>query len=227
VNQDKKDIESSRARLREEVKNIQFTKPVILGTVSPQKNILPWKSITGLLVFCIVVAIISIFLYHEPDVQENSPSISTVAPWKTTAVPFPSQSDQSLLSSIQAPEQTIQSGNMELPAPVGRYPSGWPDELCYSTPFVMEDANTIRLPYTYLPAYSVKMHYQGEAKDAAKSISDYFENHGWQITGLYELEAGATSIRLTRNNGRDTGDILIEPYPGEPGRVRIMAIVFL
>jgi hypothetical protein len=224
VNQDKKDIELNRARLREEVRNIQFIKPVIPKTVSPQRNILSWKSVTGLLAFCIVVAIISILLYHEPDVQENT---SPVAPWMTAAVPYPSQSDQSLSSSTQAPEQTMQSGNVELSSPVDRYPSGWPDELCYSTPFVMEDANIIRLHYTYLPAYSVKMHYQGEAKDAAKSISDYFENHGWQISGLYELEAGATSIRLTRNNGRDTGDILIEPYPGEPGKLRIMAIVFL
>jgi hypothetical protein len=176
--------------------------------------------------FIIIVSVI-IYLYHEPDVRENSPSTSPVAPWKTTAIPSPSQSEQFLSSATQTSEQTTQGGNIEFSASAGRYPSGWPDELCYSTPFVMENANTIKLPYTYLPVYAAKMHYQGEAKDAAKSISDYFENHGWQITGSYELEAGATSIRLTRNNGRDTGDILIEPYPGEPGRVRIMAIVFL
>ena len=226
MDQNKKDIESSRARLREEIRNIRFAKPVTLKTTPRQRNILSWKSI-GLPVLFIIIVSAIIYLYHEPAVQENSPGRSPVAPWKTASVPSSLQSDQFLSSTAQTSEQTMQGGNIEFSAPGGRYPSGWPDELCYSTPFVMEDANTIKLPYTYLPAYAVKMHYQGDAKDAAKSISDYFENNGWQITGLYELEAGATSIRLTRNNGRDTGDILIEPYPGEPGKVRIMAIVFL
>jgi hypothetical protein len=70
------------------------------------------------------------------------------------------------------------------------------------------------------------MRYTGEMQNAADSLGSYFSEHGWQLTSM-KLDSGALLIKVTRNNGRDSGEITIDPYPGDEGRVRITAIVFI
>lgn len=227
VNHGKNDIELTRARLREEVRNIPFKKPASPQTVPLQKKLLSRKFLTALLILCIIVVSLIIFLRQESPLQENRPIRTPAAPSKIYSAPAQAQSDQSISSVMQVPEKTSQNADTEQPKPAGRYPSGWPDELRYPAQFVMEDANTVRTPDQSQPAYAVKLHYDGDMQAAAKSLSSYLESQGWQVSERSELDSGAISIKLTRNNGRDTSEILIDPYPEEPGKVRILAIVFL
>jgi hypothetical protein len=107
------------------------------------------------------------------------------------------------------------------------YPSGWPDELVYPNEFGLVDANTVRIPDKYLPAYAVQMRFAGDIQSAADTLSSYYKDRGWQLTYRMELDSGALLMKISRNDGRDNGEITIDPYPDEDGNMRIVAIVFM
>jgi hypothetical protein len=229
VDERKKALELSKNWLKEEVKNSRSTQPAISGKASPYRTRLALLiSIAAIIVGTFGFVLVHNYSQRDSDKQKNTVNPQSIAsPGTLISPPTASGPSFPATANFFGAEQPAPNSDEKGTMSNNNYPSGWPEELLYPAKFHMLEANTIRIPDKYLPAYGVKMRYEGDMNSAAEAFSSYFATRGWQVADRTELDSGALHIRITRNNGRDNGEVTIDTYPGESGKVRIVAIVYI
>ncbi|HPL97249.1 MAG TPA: hypothetical protein PLB14_08240 [Smithellaceae bacterium] len=133
----------------------------------------------------------------------------------------------SVLASGAANWEAIQSLEETAPASLEQYPSGWPEELFYPDSFTLMEADIVGIHDHNLPAYAAVLRYEGTVLSAAEDLRAHLRAKGWQIADWDDLDSGAMLITVSTNDGRGSGEITVDLYPGQAGKVRIVAIMHI
>jgi hypothetical protein len=223
----KKALELSRNWLKEEVKNNHSAEPAIFKrALSYRKKFALMIGIAVLFVGVVIIMMINNLSQHNADKQKQPGNQQSIESQTTNPALSATATTPLSTTNSSGVEQPAQNSDEKAARPAKHYPSGWPEELNFPAQFTLQDANTVRTHDNALPAYAVQMGFDGDIQTAAESFSSYFEKRGWQIVERSELDSGAVQIKVARYNGRDSGNITIDPDPLNTGKTRIIAIIF-
>ncbi len=114
--------------------------------------------------------------------------------------------------------------NVEFPLGQAQYPSDWPDELKFPSPFVLVDSSSGILPEGTTTGWSVKLKFLGNPLEADKLISEFFREEGWTIVESDQLDSGGYSLLIQRGQGN--GIIVMDTDLTNPLQTLIIATVF-
>lgn len=154
----------------------------------------------------------------------------TRTPFSISSVP--PQAPIALVPSSPSPGTTATAGR--LPPPLAAvnfpsqpipYPADWHADLRYPNQFLLVETTSGISP-SGKKGWAVKLVFQGDARNAANLLSDFFVAKGWQTLERTELDSKGFLLLFQRGDKQHTGAIVIDPDTQRPGYVKIVATVF-
>jgi hypothetical protein len=150
----------------------------------------------------------------SPEDIPTQESITYTPSPEPTGTSQPIMTFAPLLYDEEFPDETIE------------YPQNWSVDLVYPPSFQVIGAVSGSPPGETVLGWEAKLRYSGTMQEAVNSLTEFFNDRGWQIEDSLEAGESGLILFLEKDNRRNIGTLTLSPSTQIPDTINIVAIIF-